>query len=195
MMFSLGLGRDRFVNDLTLTRNLQFKRAIGASSDFQREFFPSKVSLVANGHDAITSLNPSFLGGRIAFNDPNHYRFAEPGWRFKLMIKNGCQEDNCQQNIHDRTHHSHEKPLPFWPRQEFLNPPSKIFGRIFSGHFDVAAQRNGTNPVVRLAFAKSKKPRSKTHGESFHSYPEKLGHKKMAQLMDDHDCTKHQHHT
>jgi len=59
---------------------------------------------------------------------------------------------------------------------------------ILTAHFHVTAQRDRADAVVGIAPAKAKKPFTESNRENLHPDPEPLGHRVMAELVDqDHE--------
>ncbi len=54
---------------------------------------------------------------------------------------------------------------------------------ILAAHLDVAAQRDRVDAVVRLAPAEANQPLAEADGELLHPHPEPLGHRKVAELV------------
>src|SRR5205823_5666261 len=98
------------------------------------------------------------------------------------------QKANRQEYIHEWPGEGDNQALPAWFGKQGAGVVDVVVGGLLSGHLDVSAKEDERKPVVRLASAKAKQPRTESKTERFHLHVEKAGSPKMPQLMDhDHD--------
>ncbi len=66
--------------------------------------------------------------------------------------------------------------------------------RVLAAHLDVAAERDRVDPVVGLALAEADQPLAEADGELLHPHPQPLGHRVVAELVDqDHEAQDRNH--
>ena len=65
---------------------------------------------------------------------------------------------------------------------------------VLAAHLDVAAERDGVDSIVGVAFAEADKPLAESNGELLHPHSQPLGHAIVAELVDqDHEAQNRNH--
>ena len=77
--------------------------------------------------------------------------------------------------------------MPFGLGQEFVFRSGDFVRRVFSGHFDVSAERKRADAVVCFASPEPEKPRTEPDRKRLDPDLEELGDRKVAKLMNDND--------
>ena len=79
--------------------------------------------------------------------------------------------------------------MPAGVIHEFPGIISALIHRVLPAHLDVAAKRNGIDPVIRFALAEANEPLAESNGELLDAHPEPFGHGVVAELVDqDHEA-------
>ena len=98
-----------------------------------------------------------------------------------------------QQDVHRRPGKRDDEALPARMRHELVGRAAVRFQRVLARHLDVAAQRQGADTVIGVAFAEADQALAETDGEDIDPDTEQLGGGIVAELVDqDHDPEHHE---
>src|SRR6185436_4172234 len=96
-----------------------------------------------------------------------------------VLVQAGNKNDR-EAEIHRLAGGSNEEALPLWVGTKLVRLAGERFRRRVPRHFYVATQRKRADPVIGIAFAESKKARSKSDRKRFDLNFEVFGYEKVA---------------
>ena len=112
------------------------------------------------------------------------------GVRYLLILHHeqaGEQADG-QGHIHERPGKGDDQPLPARFAEQAARIAGVFIAELLARHFDVAAEQNQGEPVIRVATAKAEEARAEPKTKGFYLDIEIAGCPKMTQFVDhDHD--------
>ena len=101
----------------------------------------------------------------------------------------GGEQNDRQQDVHRGSRYGDQEAVPAGMIHEFARIIRALVHGILAAHFDVAAERDGVDAIVGLAFAETHQPLAESDGELFHAHAQPLGHHIVAKLVDqDHEA-------
>ncbi len=102
--------------------------------------------------------------------------------------ENGGPQTKGKQNVHEWSGYGDDEALPARMRQKLPRIAGAVVHRVFARHLHIAAERNGGDAIVGVAFLEAQQALAKADGKHFHPDAEIFGGGVVAELMNqDHE--------
>ena len=191
---SLRTGRDGTGQHLAvpLDPNVQILIRIGDNQDF--DVLPGGVLLLIDCRNDVAGFDACCGGGGVLVYPPDHRRSFLVGGPFIAIHVEAGQQENRQKHVHGRTHDGNDKALPSWFRLELVLTAGGLVRGLLASHLDVAPERQGTDPIIRIPVLEAKQTRPETERKHIDADAKVLGGQEVAELMDqNHDAQDEDH--
>ncbi len=151
--------------------------------------FPVGIVDAIDADNVVACLEARFRRRRVLDNPSDHCRLIEHRRVLVMHHVNRGQQEDGQKNIHRRPGDGDQKTVPARMREKLRRITRALIHRIFAAHLHIAAQRDGADAVVGLAFPEAEQALAKANGKDLDPHSQPFGHGVVAKFVDqDHEA-------
>ena len=177
------LGHDAQRDLLILAPHRDPQRRPGPVADQVPQILEGLHGLAVDAQDVVSGEQPPPRGRRIGRDHAHHRRDGLVAGK----DRDAEEDEDRQDQVHPRPGEGDQAPLPGGGLQKgaALVLGGDLLGGVVAGHLHVAAERQERDAVVGVARLEAEQARAKAEGEAHDLDPAELGHREVAELVDE----------
>src|SRR5438874_334326 len=166
--------------------------AVRALPDREQRVLPRPDVAAGDGDDPIARPDVRFRRRRSRGDAAHDRRLIFVRALLDALIQDDGEENECEQEVHHRSHDEDLEPFPLRLREELVGAPGRSFLGRLAGHLHVAAERQRADAVFGVAAAEADDGRVEPELEFEDADSDALCGQEVPELVHEHQDTEHE---